>query len=41
MIFTIDPDTAKDFDDSCHVDMVLDDETVLSFKELTDAAEDQ
>ena len=43
MVFTIDPDTAKDFDDSCHVDLVIDDHTmngkIMSFKELMDLSE--
>lgn len=34
LVFTIDPDTAKDFDDSCHIDPIIDGK-VTSFYELS------
>jgi ribonuclease R len=38
MVFTIDPDTAKDFDDSCHVDLIIGGK-IVSFKELMEMEE--
>ncbi|CAL5972412.1 Ribonuclease [Hexamita inflata] len=40
MVFTIDPDTAKDFDDSTHIDLVCG-QRLVSFKELSEMDEEQ
>ena len=41
MVFTIDPDTAKDFDDSCSVELVMPDSTLMTFKQLADMGDTQ